>query len=50
MFAEFVKRSSDEAKVFADLGDNLGKQMGMQGAIEYFIAFANLTGIENLNI
>lgn len=50
MFSEFIKRSSDEAKLFADFGDNLGKRIGMHAAIEYFLAYSNLTGIDNMDI
>ncbi|KAL4446655.1 hypothetical protein ABPG74_005593 [Tetrahymena malaccensis] len=50
MFSEFVKKSSDEAKFFADFGDNLAKRIGMNAAIEYFLAYSNLTGIDNLDI
>lgn len=50
MFAEFVKRSSDEAKVFADYGDALAKKMGLLSTVEYFVQFSNLPGADTLNL
>ena len=50
MFAEFVKRSSDEAKVFADYGDALARKMGLLSAVEYFVQFSNLPGADVLNL
>ncbi|EGR30671.1 hypothetical protein IMG5_126270 [Ichthyophthirius multifiliis] len=50
MFAEFVKRSSDEAKFFCDLNENLSRRLILQSAIEYFLSYSNLAGMDNIDI
>lgn len=49
MFSEFVKRSSDEAKSFADYSDSMGKRMGMQMIVDFFLNQSNLPRRDNMN-
>jgi len=50
-FLEFVRKSSDEAKMFSEFSESLSRRMGVKLLIDYFLNFASLKGnVFNENI
>lgn len=42
VFAELIRKQSEEARIFADLQENNKKRFNMQRAIDYFLMQTNL--------